>query len=93
MVNGEFVVNVSISDGSFTLVLMTAQDAQAGVYQADAVTTEGLAADETLASIRYTLDADAPLREEQPAEATSVDVPASIAPMEVPPVYLPLVRR
>jgi hypothetical protein len=94
LVNGQSVVNnVNVSDGSFTIVLITAANAQPGIYQISVVASSGLAADEVLASTRYTLDADASLREEQPADVTQVNVPETIAPMQEQFIYLPLVMR
>jgi hypothetical protein len=93
LINGQSVVNVNVSGGSFTIVLITAANAQPGIYQISVVASSGLTADEVLASTRYTLDADALLREEQPADVTQVDVPETIVPMQEQPVYLPLIIR
>jgi hypothetical protein len=80
---------------SMTIVLMTNAAAKAGIYRITITTaSSSLAADDPLASVEYTLDEAAPLREDQPEGATAVDVPTSIAPESLfPLVYLPIVVR
>jgi len=94
LVNGQSVAtNILVEGGSFTILLITSPDAPMGIYRVSVVASSGLAADEVLASTHYTLEADAPLREEQPTGVTEVDVPADIGPTQLQFVYLPLVMR
>ncbi len=94
-VNGSSVTSISISNNSFTISLVTSSSAQVGTYRVSISTSSGrLAADDddTL-STEYILDADAPLREEQPDDATVVEVPETIPPAAALAVFLPLVVR
>ncbi len=94
-VNGKNVANTSIISDSMTIALVTAEDAKVGIYRVTITeASSSLAADDPLASVEYTLEEAAPLREDQPEGATSVDVPVSVEPeTTVPPVYLPIVVR
>jgi hypothetical protein len=93
-INGENVQEISISGGGFTLVIITSESAEPGVYRVT-VTASGaaLAQDASTATTQYTLDDTAPLREEQPPDTTTVDVPTTIEPLDLQNLYLPLITR
>ncbi len=92
-VNGQSVASISISNNSFTLSIVTSSSAQVGTYRVSITSSSRLAADDEALSTMYVLDADAPLREEQPDDATAVDVPETIPPLAIQAVYLPLITR
>jgi hypothetical protein len=93
LINEQNVANISLDCDNPTIVLRTVQSAQDGKYQVSLV---GLASGYTLATTQYTLDANAPLREDLPAKVVLVDVPAHIAPVQEQQrfsLYFPLVVR
>jgi hypothetical protein len=93
-VNGQNVETISTTaDGTFTLVLVTDQNAQLGNYRVSIALSNSVAANGTSVTTRYILDDTAPLRQEQPEGATLIDVPISIAPIEERFLYLPLIKR